>query len=271
VLISVVTPTLNAIRYLGDCIESVQIQETPNVRVEHIIVDGGSRDGTVELARSRGCTVMVGKDDGIFDAINKGSFNASGMLLGFLGADDILLPGALDALAQQYRSDGRRWLVGRGRWLDGDGRPQGDVPAPPTWITVPMLASLGWNCISHTATYVHRELFEELGGFDKRFQYFGDYDFMLRALTHEPFRRVNRAVASIRRHGANASMQETPIHRAETEEILHRYGPSSPWRRAMYRYRLKAWMNATSPRWFLQKRIDGFRAYPDRRADQEAR
>jgi glycosyltransferase involved in cell wall biosynthesis len=260
VLISVVTPTLNAIRYLRDCIESTQLQETANVQVEHIVVDGGSSDGTVELAQSEGCTVMCGKDDGIFDAINKGSFNANGVLLGFLGADDILLPGALDTLARQYESDGRRWLVGRGRWLDGDGKPRGDVPAPPTWITVPMLASLGWNCVSHTATYVHRDLFEELGGFDKRFKYFGDYDFMLRALAREPFRRVDRPVASIRRHGANASMQQTPVHRAETAQIQQRYGPSSPWKRAMYRNQLKVWMNATSPGWFLHKRIDRFRA-----------
>jgi glycosyltransferase involved in cell wall biosynthesis len=270
VLISVVTPTLNAIRYLRHCIESTRVQESPHVQVEHIIVDGGSHDGTIELARSQGCTVMVGKDDGIFDAINKGSFNASGVLLGFLGADDVLLPGALDAVARRFQSDGRRWVAGGSRWLDADGRRLGDLPAPPSWITVPMLASLGWNCVTHSATYVHRELFAELDGFDKRFRYFGDYDFMLRALAREPFCRVSRAICSVRRHGTNASMQETPIHWAESEEILQRYGPSSPWQQATDRYRLKAWMNAFGPRWFLHKRIDGFRARHDRRAHQEA-
>jgi glycosyltransferase involved in cell wall biosynthesis len=260
VLISIVTPTLNAIRYLRHCIESTRIQESPNVQVEHIVVDGGSSDGTVEFAQSQGCTVMGGKDDGIYDAMNKGSVNSNGVLLGFVGADDILLPGALDAVAQRYQSDGCRWLAGGGRWLDADGRPRGDVPAPPTWITVPMFASLGWNCISHSATYVHRELFEELGGFDRRFRYFGDYDFLLRALAHEPFCRVNRPLSGVRRHGANASMQETPIHQAETVEIMQRYGPPSPWERAMYRYRLKVWMNATSPGWFLHKRIEQFRS-----------
>jgi glycosyltransferase involved in cell wall biosynthesis len=258
-LISVVTPTLNAIRYLRDCIESIRIQENADVQVEHIVVDGGSSDGTVELARSAGCTVMTGKDEGIFDAINKGSFNSNGVLIGFLGADDILLPGALDTVAVHYQRDGRRWLAGGGRWLDGDGRSRGDIAAPPTWITVPMLASLGWNCVSHPATYVHRSLFEELGGFDKRFRYFGDYDFVLRALAREPFCRVNRKLFGTRRHGANASMQQTPVHWAETREIMQRYGPSSPWNRLMYRYRLKVWANAASPRWFLHKRIDRFR------------
>jgi glycosyltransferase involved in cell wall biosynthesis len=262
VLISVVTPTLNGIRYLPDCIESVQNQKSPSVQVEHIVVDGGSTDGSVEFARSKGCTVMVGKDDGIFDAINKGSFGSSGELLGFLGADDILLPGALDAVAVHHQRDGHRWLSGGGRWLDGDGRPRGDIAAPPTWITVPMLASLGWNCIWHPATYVRRDLFEELDGFDKRFRYFGDYDFVLRALAREPFCRVNRKLFCIRRHGSNASMQQTPVHWAETRQIMQRYGPSSPWKRVMYRYRLKVWANAASPGWFLHKRIDRFRGDP---------
>jgi glycosyltransferase involved in cell wall biosynthesis len=262
VLVSVVTPTLNGIRYLPECIESVQNQESPSVQVEHIVVDGGSTDGSVEFARSRGCTVMVGKDDGIFDAINKGSFNSSGVLLGFLGADDVLLPGALDAVAVHHQRDGRRWLSGGGRWLDGDGRPRGNIAAPPAWITVPMLASLGWNCVWHPATYVRRDLFEELGGFDKRFRYFGDYDFVLRALAREPFCRVNRKLFSTRRHGANASMQQTPIHWAETKEIMQRYGPSSPSKQVLYRYRLKIWANAASPGWFLHKRIDRFRGDP---------
>jgi glycosyltransferase involved in cell wall biosynthesis len=259
-LITVVTPTLNAIRYLPSCIESIRIQEGPDVHVEHIVVDGGSTDGTVELARSQGCIVMTGKDDGIFDAINKGSFNSNGMLLGFLGADDILLPGALAAVARHYQANGHRWITGGSRWLDGEGRPRGDIPAAPTWITGPMLASLGWNYITHSATYVHRDLFEELGGFDKHFQYFGDYDFMLRALAREPFCRVDRTLCSVRRHGGNASMQQTPTHLAETEEITHRYGPTSSWKRAVYRYRLKVWANASSPRWFLHKRMDRFGA-----------
>jgi glycosyltransferase involved in cell wall biosynthesis len=259
-LISVVTPTLNAIRYLRDCIESIRIQESTNVRVEHIVVDGGSSDGTVELARSAGCTVMTGKDEGIFDAINKGSFNSNGVLIGFLGADDILLPGALDAVSRHFRSDVRRWFAGGGRWLDADGRRRGDLTAPPAWITVPMLASLGWNCISHTATYVHRELFDELGGFVTRFRYFGDYDFMLRALEREPFCRVNRTLFGSRRHGTNASMQQTPVHWAETKAIMERYGPSSSWQRAVHRYRLKVWLNARSPGWFLHKRIEQLRS-----------
>lgn len=93
-ILTIVTPTLNAVDYLKECIESARRNATRGIEIEHVIVDGGSTDGTVELARSYGLRVMQGKDSGIFDAINKGSFNSSGELLGFLGADDVMLPGA---------------------------------------------------------------------------------------------------------------------------------------------------------------------------------
>jgi glycosyltransferase involved in cell wall biosynthesis len=259
-LITVVTPTLNAIRYLHDCIDSTRGQESSEVQVEHIVVDGGSTDGTVDLARARGCTVITGKDEGIFDAINKGSYMASGELLGVLGSDDMFLPGALDRVARRYRQGARRWLVGGERWLDGTGRPRGDIAAPPTWITTPILASLGWMYLQHPATYVHRDLFKELGGYDISFRYYGDYDFVLRALEREPFSRINQPLTSCRRHGGNASMQQSPVHSAETRRIMRRYGPPSRRQEVMYRYLLKVWVNGTNPGWFLHKRMDGVRA-----------
>ena len=76
--VTMVTPSFNGMRYLDECIESVKIQRSENIDVEHMIVDGGSTDGTVEFARRRGCTVMMSKDEGIFDAINKDSFAEQG-------------------------------------------------------------------------------------------------------------------------------------------------------------------------------------------------
>jgi glycosyltransferase involved in cell wall biosynthesis len=117
-IVTVVTPTLNAARYLPECIQSVQRNNSPAVEVEHVIVDGGSTDKTLALAAAAGVRTLVGKDKGIFDAINKGSFAASGELLGFLGADDVMLDGALDAVVKAYRAGSRPWVVGGIRWID---------------------------------------------------------------------------------------------------------------------------------------------------------
>jgi glycosyltransferase involved in cell wall biosynthesis len=259
-LVTVVTPSFNGIEYLRECVESTRSQEGPNVQVEHMIVDGGSTDGTVELARELGCTVMTGKDEGIFDAINKGSLAGRGQLLGFLGCDDMLLPGALDAVVRSYRESGRRWVVGGIRWTDGDGVSRGDLAAPPPWMSVPMAASLGWNCIMHMASYVERDFYRELGGFDKRMKYAGDYDFFLRALARAPFARVGATLAIFRRHGANQSMSITPAHRAEIERVEGEFAPAGAWKRQWNRYVMKSWLNGTNPSWFLCKRLDDLRA-----------
>jgi glycosyltransferase involved in cell wall biosynthesis len=259
-LITVVTPTLNAMEYLADCVESTRRQKTDNLEVEHVVVDGGSTDGTVEFARSQGCVVMTGKDEGIFDAVNKGSFNSNGVLLGFLGADDTLLPGALDAVARHHQRHGANWLVGRVRWTDARGVVRGDLSAPPTWITASMLASLGWNCIPHTATYMHRELFEQLGGFDKGFKYSGDYDFFVRARRRDIFVRIPRALSCFRRHGQNMSMRMDEPQLAENEAVAQRFGPAAAWQRTAYRYFLKLWLNGENLPWSVQKRLDAARA-----------
>src|SRR5262245_15085264 len=65
-IVTVVTPTLNAIEYLAECIESVKRNNSALVEVEHVIVDGGSSDGTVELAQKNGLRILTGKDRGIF-------------------------------------------------------------------------------------------------------------------------------------------------------------------------------------------------------------
>jgi len=260
VLVTIVTPSLNGIEFLRECIESTRRQKTRNVDVEHIFVDGGSTDGTVEFAASQGCTVLTRKHPSIYAALNKGSYNSNGTLLGTIGCDDILLPGAVDAVVRHYERTGGQLIVGGCRWMDGRGVSRGDLRPPPSWLTAPMLVSLGWNCIPHISTFVHRELFLELKGYDSDFTYSGDYDFFARALRHGSFTRIKRTLAGHRHHGKNMSMAPDPRHLAEDKAMVERYGPESRWQRAAYRGLLKMWLNGTNPRWFISKRIVGLRA-----------
>jgi glycosyltransferase involved in cell wall biosynthesis len=260
VLVTIVTPSLNGMEFLRECIESTRRQQTRNVDVEHVFVDGGSTDGTVEFAASQGCTVLTREERSVFAARNKGSYNSNGTLLGSIGCDDIFLPGALDAVVRHYERTGAQWLVGGCRWMDERGGPRGDLRAPPRWLSVPMYVSLGWNCFPDISTFVHRELFLQLKGYDSDFMYAGDYDFYARALQHGSFARIKRTLTGVRHHGTNLSMVPDPRRLAEDKAMVERYGPESRWRRAAYRGLLKVWLNGTNPRWFVYKRIDGLRA-----------
>jgi glycosyltransferase involved in cell wall biosynthesis len=252
-LVTVVTPSLNGMKWLPACIDSVQQQTGPNVDVEHVFVDGGSTDGTPEFAASRGCVVMTREEPNVHFAINKGARNSRGELVGYLGCDDFLLPGALEAVVRQYLRDERRWVVGGCLWIDEDGRSLGPMRAPWNWMTVSMLATLGWN--PFPIVFWNRELFEELDGYKSELTYVGDYDFYLRALQREPFSRVGRPLAGCGRHRDNVSRKRDTLHLEELANVADLAGPLPTWRLAAYRYGMKLWFNASSPAWFLRKRI----------------
>src|SRR5437660_9009586 len=92
--ISVITPSLNMLPYLKRCCASLADQE--GASWEHIVVDGESTDGTVEWLRSQPHVAsIIGKDQGMYDAINKGLAACTGDIVAYLSCDEQYLPGTL--------------------------------------------------------------------------------------------------------------------------------------------------------------------------------
>lgn len=120
--ISIVTPSFNQGRYIVGTIESVLTQEYPNI--EHIVVDGGSTDGTLDiLKRYPHLKVISEPDRGQAEAINKGFRVATGEIWGFLNSDDTLASGTLHRVAKEIDPRGGRHVVmGRCRFIDEHGR-----------------------------------------------------------------------------------------------------------------------------------------------------
>ncbi|HEY6532647.1 MAG TPA: glycosyltransferase [Acidimicrobiales bacterium] len=252
--ISVVTPTLESAHFLRTCAASIRMQSAPGLEVEHIVVDSGSTDGTAQLASELGCTVRsVEPGTGIFAATNIGTRASDGDLVGYLGADDVLFPGALDAVGRTYHRSGRRWVTGSYHWVDEQFRPLGTLAAPPQWLTSELHASLGWSFICHMATYFERSLFDEIGGFDPAYRASGDYKFFTEALHRTPFARVAQPVAAFRRHGANVSMVD-PAVVTESQLVTNEYGPSRHSQRLAYQAWMKAYVNLRNPMWAYRKR-----------------
>ncbi len=262
-IVTIVTPSMNGIEYLPECIASVRAQESERISIEHVFVDGGSTDGTPEYARSKGCTVITREERSLFAALNKGFSQANGTLLGNLGCDDLLLPGAVETVIRHHDRTGARCLMGAVQWLSERG-PRGVFKPPPRWISAAMLASLDWSCVPHISTFLQKDLFEELGGFDGRFMYAGDYEFFARMLARrEPFARIRSPLAAWRLHASNMSRTgKDPSLRSEIEAVQRRHAPVAAWERKFYRYLLKLWLNGASPAWSAHKRIDALRVRP---------
>lgn len=124
VKISIVTLSFNQYAYLKEAMDSVLSQGYPDL--EYIVVDPGSTDGSRELIRSYGERIshtIFEPDRGAADGLNKGFALAAGDILGFLNADDLLYPGALNNVAQFFSENVECDIVmGGGYLIDGNGR-----------------------------------------------------------------------------------------------------------------------------------------------------
>ncbi|MGB8167987.1 MAG: glycosyltransferase, partial [Chthoniobacteraceae bacterium] len=104
--VSIVTVSFNSARTIEETIQSVLSQE--GIEIEYIIVDGASRDGTAEIIRryEKKLAWWVSEPDrGQVDALNKGFAHATGEVLGFLNADDVMLPGALKQACARFTKE----------------------------------------------------------------------------------------------------------------------------------------------------------------------
>jgi glycosyltransferase involved in cell wall biosynthesis len=175
-LVSIITACLNAERTLERAISSVREQTYPNI--EYIVVDGGSRDGTVDILKKHmdAVDVLISEpDSGIYDALNKGILKANGELVGFVMADDRLLPHAVEEIAHAWRCDSNIDLIsGYTEMLNRSGvclavakpsydrRPFAEIPLP--------------------STFVAAECFRKFGLFDTSYKIGGDAEFFFRVV-----------------------------------------------------------------------------------------
>ncbi|MBC7521339.1 MAG: glycosyltransferase [Sandarakinorhabdus sp.] len=121
--ISIVTLSFNQARFLDAAITSITGQGYPNL--DYIVVDPGSTDGSraiIDAHRDRITTVLLDPDKGPADGLNKGFAAATGDIFGYINADDLLLPGALAAVARHFTENPQvDGILGNGILIDDNG------------------------------------------------------------------------------------------------------------------------------------------------------
>jgi glycosyltransferase involved in cell wall biosynthesis len=185
-VISVIVAVFNGARTLRRCIDSVVEQTYPNK--ELIIVDGGSKDGTVDILEAEDGKIAYWEskpDRGLYHAFNKALDHATGEWIMFLGSDDYFWePDVLERAAPYLdaASDaGIRVVYGQAALLGWNGEVR-EVAGEPWSVAA---RKLDWGLPpTHGATLHHRNLFKDYGRFDESFRISGDYDFLLRELGH---------------------------------------------------------------------------------------
>jgi glycosyltransferase involved in cell wall biosynthesis len=197
--ISVITPCYNAVNHLREAIESVRRQE--GVRVEHIVVDAASKDGTVDVLREYPDVRWISEpDQGQADAFNKGLAMAHGPLIGWLNADDCYEPGALSAVVRFFREHPDAFLVnGHLVRIDPAGKQLEYLPAKSSqfWLRHFWFR---WYWLNHPSTFYRKAIFDEVGPIDVRLHYAMDYDFYLRASERFKFYDIDYLTTRMRVH-----------------------------------------------------------------------
>lgn len=218
--VSIITVAYNSARTIGDTLASVAAQSHPDI--EHVIVDGASRDDTLKVVRESGARIahLVSEpDNGIYDAMNKGIALATGELIGFLNADDAYAsPESIAAIVEEATRSGADAVYGDLVYV----RENDLSEVVRVWRSGKFsIARLKYGWMPpHPTFYVRRETMRQLGGFDTRFRIAADYDFMLRCLGRAACRvgYVPRVLVRMRTGGAsNQSLKA--LWRKSTEDL----------------------------------------------------
>jgi glycosyltransferase involved in cell wall biosynthesis len=175
-LVSIVTPSLNQASYMAEAIESVRAQRYPHV--EHIVVDGGSTDGTLDILRGYDDVRWVSEPDrGQSHALNKGFSIASGDIFGWLNADDAYPPNAVEE-AVEALSTGVGLAYADITRMNDEGVNPRRIETRREW-DLWTEANLGCGIFS-PAVFFTREAFEVVGGVDESLHLTMDYDLWLK-------------------------------------------------------------------------------------------
>lgn len=186
--ISVVTATWNCASTLPDCLSSVARQSYANR--EHVIVDGASTDGTVDVIHrhiDQIATFKSESDKGIYDALNKGIQLASGDVVGFLHADDVYVSNdVLSKIARAFDDPSVCAVYGDLEYVSQ----QDTAKVVRRWRSKSFTKrDLGWGWMpAHPTLYVRRDWYTKIGGFDTSYLIAADYLSILKLFTQPGFK-----------------------------------------------------------------------------------
>lgn len=233
----------NSAPTIADALRSVAQQS--HADLEHIVIDGGSTDGTCDVVRAHAGRVsrLVSEPDrGIYDAMNKGLALATGEVLAFLNSDDCyasadVLAHVAQAMAQDQRLDA---VLGDVVFFD-PARPRRPVRRYRSGGFRPALLAWGWMP-AHPALFVRRRVFEQAGPFRTDFRIAGDYEWIARAFGGGAlrYRHLDEVMVRMRTGGVSTGgWRNTLLLNQEVLRACRDNGIRTHWLKILSKYPAK--------------------------------
>jgi glycosyltransferase len=200
--ISVIIATKNSVECLAAALTSLRIQEDADF--ECIVIDGGSTDGTVGVIEANADIInywISEEDDGIACAFNKGVRRATGLLVYFLGSDDIIHDSRVfaDVLFLLPK-------LKRPYFFYGDLYYSYNEKKKLIQQNYSINKFRKYNCLPHQAMFVERWFFQQYGMFDPQFKYAMDYEHISRFIDTSRPQYINRVIAEMKRCGKSSDV-----------------------------------------------------------------
>jgi len=241
--ISLVTVVRNGARYLENTIRSVISQGYPNL--EYIVVDGVSTDGTLDIIRKyeKDISWWVSQpDNGLYDALNTGFARATGEVMGWLNASDMLHAGGLLVVGSVFRDLPQvEWITGRPTRYNEEGMAIG-IHDIPHWSRYRFLA--GANCyIQQESTYWRRSLWERADSYlDSSQRVVGDFGLWVRFFRYAKLYTVDALIGGFRVHSGQLAIQDMDANQRAQDAYIESELHDIPWGKSLKLFR--QWSNA---------------------------
>jgi glycosyltransferase involved in cell wall biosynthesis len=199
-LVSIVTPSFNQAPFLEQTLRSVLEQDHP--RIEYIVMDGGSTDGSLEIIQSYAPRLAYWAsepDRGQSDAINKGFARAHGDIVAWLNSDDYYLPGAVTAAVKAFEENPDAVLVHADMLaVDENGRTINLLRYP----QIGLEDLLCFQIIGQPAVFIRRSALDASGGLDPAYHYLLDHQLWIKIARQGRILHVDQTWAAARYHAA---------------------------------------------------------------------
>lgn len=206
--VSIITVVYNGVKTIEQTILSVLEQSYKNI--EYIIIDGLSTDGTQEIVRKYQDSIayfVSEKDNGLYDAMNKGIQKATGEIVGIINSDDWYAKDAIESIVNYFERYEADLVYGDVVFVDQNGRERPNIKKP--------IDHIWFQCvIQHPGIFVKRSIYERFGCYNTKYKIAADYDFMLRLYSENVrFGYVDKVVSYFRLGGLSTVLKR----RAEDE------------------------------------------------------
>jgi len=211
VKVTILTPTLNAARHFAACLGSVREQTYPRDRIQHLVLDGGSTDATVEMASAAGADVSVKGDGSLYEALNRGMDLASGDVIGWLNADDVYAAEAVARAVDALNASGAEIAVGHFR-IEAAGRSR-LVRTRADALRRVAAGKAGRSWIWPIAVFYRAATLRSLGKYPPGYRIAADQILWMRAASRRPFPEVvhtGTVVGTFRVHDGSLSSGPDP-------------------------------------------------------------